>query len=41
MGPGEALTPRVAAALPAVADAVVRLVEERAGRADGAPWEPA
>ncbi len=35
MGPGESLTPPVAAALPAVADAVARLIAEHAGRAAG------
>jgi hydrogenase maturation protease len=37
MGPGESLTPPVAAALPAVADTVARLVAERAGRASDRP----
>ena len=41
VGPGETLTPLVAAALPAVADAVARLVEEHEGRANGVPREPA
>jgi hydrogenase maturation protease len=41
MGPGETLTSRVSAALPAVADAVARLVAEHEGRLDGAPREPA
>ena len=38
MGPGETLTPRVAAALPAVADTVARLVaEHERSRAGGRP----
>jgi len=41
MGPGEALTPRVAAALPAVADVVARLVAEHEERAAGEEREPA
>ncbi len=41
MGPGETLSPRVAAALPAVADAVARLVAEHEGRAGGGHREPA
>jgi Ni,Fe-hydrogenase maturation factor len=41
MGPGEALTPRVAAGLPAVADAVARLVAEHEERAAGEEREPA
>jgi len=41
MGPGEALTPRVAAALPAVADAVARLVAEHEAQMAGEAPEPA
>jgi hydrogenase maturation protease len=41
MGHGEALTPRVAAALPAVADAVARLVAEHEARMTGEAREPA
>jgi hydrogenase maturation protease len=41
MGPGEALTPRVAAALPAVADVVARLVAEHEGRLAGETRERA
>jgi len=41
MGHGEALTPRVAAALPAVADIVARLVAEHEGRMTGEALEPA
>jgi len=40
MGPGESLTPHVAAALPAVADTVARLLAEHAGRAGGEAREP-
>ncbi len=41
MGPGETLSPRVAAALPAVADAVARLVAEHEARMAGEAREPA
>ena len=41
MGPGEALSPRVAAALPAVADAVARLVAEHEARCADEAREPA
>jgi hydrogenase maturation protease len=41
MGPGESLTPAVAAALPAVADTVAQLVAEHAGRTQARPREPA
>jgi hypothetical protein len=35
MGPGESLSPLVAAAVPVVADTVARLVAEHAGRIAG------
>jgi len=41
LGPGEALTPGLAAALPAVADAVAQLVDEHLASRGSASREPA